>query len=161
MRFFLSRLLRKAFSIYQCLPSIFSSPAQHMKLHSITQRTAGKEQNLYLSMRACSAHSQTLCNPLSALSLYKPLSSLHQGSFIHTDLCVLAVFAVYPCKGIGETSVIYLLCSVPDGAKSGLQKYRLFADWERPRFCTGTREESPKSTRQLETQEHLNSPRPP
>lgn len=141
MRFFLSRLLRKAFRMYQCLPSIFSSPAQHMKLYSITQRTAGKEQNLYLSMGACSAHSQTLCHPLSTQSLYKPLSSLHQGSFIHMELYVLAVFATYRCKGIGETSAIcFQVCSAPVGANSRLRKYRLFADWKRPRFCTGTRE---------------------
>lgn len=141
MRFFLSRLLRKAFRMYQCLPSIFSSPAQHMKLYSITQRTAGKEQNLYLSMGACSAHSQTLCHPLSTQSLYKPLSSLHQGSFIHMELYVLAVFAIYRCKGIGETSAIcFQVCSAPVEANSRLRKYRLFADWRRPRFCTGTRE---------------------
>lgn len=104
MRFFLNCLLRKAFSIYQCLPSIFSSPAQHMKLYSITQRTAGKEQNLYLSMGACSAHSQTLCNPLSTPSPYKPLSSLpFTRGLLYTDICMfLQYLQCSLVKGLGS-----------------------------------------------------------
>lgn len=115
MRFLLNRLLRKAFSIYQCLSSIFSSPAQHMKLYSIAQRTAGKEQNLYLSMGACRAHSQTLCNPLSTPSLYKPLSSLpftrgplytHISMFLQCLQWILA-------KGLGSHQLFTFRCALP------------------------------------------------
>lgn len=113
MRFFLSRLLRKAFRMYQCLPSIFSSPAQHMKLYSITQRTAGKEQNLYLSMGACSAHSQTLCHPLSTQSLYKPLSSLHQGSFIHMGSMFLQYLQYIVVKALGRHQLFAFRSALP------------------------------------------------
>lgn len=68
MRFLLNCLLRRAFNIYQCLPSIFYSLAQHMKLHSITPRTAGKEQNLYLSAGAC-------CTVHSSFHLHRAASS--------------------------------------------------------------------------------------
>lgn len=143
MRFLLNRLLRKAFSIYQCLPSIFSSPAQHMKLYSITQRTAGKEQNLYLSMGACSAHSQTLCNPLSTLSLYKPLSSLpFTRGLLSTHICMfLQYLQCILVKGLGSHQLFAFSCALPLMGPIPDFKNTDYLQMGRDQdFCTGTRE---------------------
>lgn len=141
MRFLLNRLLRKAFSIYQCLPSIFSPPAQHMKLYSVTQRTAGREQNLSLSMGACSAHSQTLCNPLSTLNPHKPLSSLpFTRGLLSTHICVfLQYLQCILVKGLGNHHLFTFSYALPLMGPIPHFRNTNYLQ-ERPRFCTGTRE---------------------
>lgn len=55
MRFLLNCLLRRAFNIYQCLPSIFYSLAQHMKLHRYYSKNS-RERAKPVSQYRCLLH---------------------------------------------------------------------------------------------------------